>query len=199
MTNAVPHFESPAPKTRPGSVTFAAALQFLVFILGAVTAVLSLVYASDVTEAMRSSLESQGAAPDVVESVSGGDDALTISLTLIPAVVTLILAFFVLRGSNGARIASWVVSGLMLLCSLAGIGILGLLSGVEADGIDFAAATEAGMDAVPSWYNLFGNVGGIVTMLAHLLIIILLALPVSNRYFRKDPQQQQIILPGDQG
>ncbi|HIW64177.1 MAG TPA: hypothetical protein H9881_17125 [Candidatus Stackebrandtia excrementipullorum] len=199
MTHAVPQFETPGPKKRPGSVTFAAGLQFLVFALGVATAVFSLVYGPDMTEAMRASLESQGAAPDVVESVSGGDDALTVTLSLLPSVVMLVLAFFVLRGANGARITTWVFSGLMLLCSLAGIGILGLLGGFQAEGIDFGAVTEAGVDAVPGWYNLFTTVGGIVMVLAYLLIIILLALPASNEYFRKDRGNPQVVLPGDQG
>lgn len=194
---AAPQFETPVAKSRPATVTTAAALQILLFVLSVVGVTLTLTYGADVTEAMRANLEAQGAAPDIVNSMSAGDDALSLVFNMAPGLAVLILAFFVLRGSNGARITTWVISGLMLLCSIGGVGIMALIGASSVDGVDFAEATEAGLAAVPSWYNAFSTVSLVVSVLAYLLVIILLALPASNDYFRKDRAPQQIILPGD--
>jgi len=178
-------------------VTTAAALQILLFVLSVVGVTLTLTYGSDVTEAMRANLESQGAAPDIVNSMSAGNDPVSLAFNIAPGLAVLILAFFVLRGSNGARITTWVISGLMLLCSIGGFGLMALIGSSDVDGVDFAAATEAGLAAVPSWYNAFSTISLVISVLAYLLVIILLALPASNEYFRKDRAPQQIVLPGD--
>ncbi|GAA4892039.1 hypothetical protein LX16_2078 [Stackebrandtia albiflava] len=196
MTNSAPQFSQPGPRTRPGTVTTAVVLQFLVVALTAVGVVFSLMYSADMTEAMRANLEEQGAAPDIVNSVSGGGDALTLIVTIVPALIYLVLAVFNLRGSNPARITTWVFSGLMLVCSLLTAGLAGLLSGMgPTDGVDIGEATEAGMAVLPSWYGAFTVVSMVVSIVCYLAVIILLALPASNRFFRKD--RPQVILPGD--
>jgi hypothetical protein len=82
------------------------------------------------------------------------------SKSLIVALVTAVPAVFVLMGKRAARIVAWVVAGLFLLTTLA--AVLG------------AGATSA--IAYP-----------LVSMLGLVAVVVLLARPAANDYFRKAP------------
>jgi len=111
---------------------------------------------------------------------------------LLVAVGEVVLGLLDLRGSNVARIISWVFNGLVVLC----FGCFGALSlgrgnptvttGTRnPDGVDTATFNKAVEDAFPSWSGpAFGTLIALA-VIAALISIILLALPASNAFFRR--------------
>lgn len=191
---AMPDFAAAPPKQRPGIVSAAAGIQLLMLALGVVGAILAVMYGPDITEAMRAELESQGAAPDLIDQAAdGGDSPIALIVSLALAAVYGGLGLLNLGGRNWARITTWVMSGLMLACSLLGVAVASMLGGVQTGDIDIAKMMEAGYDAVPAWYNGYVTGASIVGIAGYLAVTILLALPAANQYFRKTPAP--VVLP----
>jgi hypothetical protein len=185
-------------KIRPGVVTTAAALQLLVFVLTVLGLILSLVYADAMADAMRTELESQGAPQDVIDQAAGSSsNSLSLIIGVVLALVYAVLAFLNLKGSNGSRITTWVISGLMLLCSVIGLVATNLFSSVDTGDIDINKMMEAGYEAVPGWYNAFSTVSTVLSIICYLAVVILLAMPASNRFFAK--KQPGVALPPEAG
>ena len=146
--------------------------------------------------------------------VEGGDAIATFSsVTLVGTAVfgllfgggLVVLAIFNNRGKNGSRITTWVIGGILLCC-----GGLGLVS-TAAGGMNFSGGggdpnmpTQQELqdqlnEALPSWFNA-ANIGlSLLTVLALLGALILLALPPSNEFFRKPQQEWQPPVPGQPG
>jgi hypothetical protein len=120
----------------------------------------------------------------------------TAIIYLILAVGIAVLATFNLRGSNVTRIITWVVAGLGVLCyscGLVGTGVSGSLtnfSGGSVNGVDTAELARRVKAAQPSWLQPTTIVIDVIGLLAVILVIILLALPSSSAYFRKQPPAQ---------
>jgi hypothetical protein len=111
-----------------------------------------------------------------------------------------ILAIFNNRGKQGSRITTWVIGGLALCCN--GFGVLG--SGADFSG-RFDPGTSGGPssadverrinDALPSWYSPTSVLLSSISVLALLAVVVLLAMPASNAFFRRfvtggwDPSQ----------
>ena len=92
---------------------------------------------------------------------------------------------------NPARIVTWVLAGLAVLCfgcALAGTASSGAFMGGNqtVNGVDMSAAAKQVQDALPSWLQPTQATIGIVNLLLAILVIILLALPASNAYFRRN-------------
>src|SRR5262249_41661237 len=104
--------EPSGPKRRPGTVTTAMYLTFLAFVL---LAAMGVAYAV----ALPSSIDF---ANDPQIKPSDADTARTVVGIVfgvgfgIVAIVQLVLGIFVGRGRNPARVMTWVVDGLVLLC-----------------------------------------------------------------------------------
>ncbi len=169
---------APPPKQRPGTVTGGAILTFLLGALALVWAALTVVSTvlmseSELLQQIKSQQQPGQEIPTQdIDAVVGVMRATMYGSAVVLALfglALLVLGFFVWRGSRGARITTWVVTGLFGFCGLC--GSLGSVMG---------AAGGAGAAA--------GVVGMIMPVLALLLalgVIILLALPESNEFFRK--------------
>jgi hypothetical protein len=131
-----------------------------------------------------------------VEAQAGTIATITIVAGTITAVLlaagTIVLAIFDGRGKNPARIITWVLGGLAVCC--AGFGIIG---GALSGSMNFGGNTSGGPSAsevqrivrehVPGWYYPATITASVLELLALLLVIVLLALPASNAFFRKQP------------
>jgi hypothetical protein len=173
-----PSFAVPgaAPRPpRPSTVTLAVGLMVLQILLSVVSAIVPFAMRSALVDAY-DKVPTQPGAPKVDPDtqfylgVGGGACGAVIS-----AIILGVLAFFLLRGANVARIITWVLAGLSLCCSAGGIGVLTLMK----NGPDFPA----------SYIATTGVLSGF-SFLITIAIIVLLALPVSNAFFKpKQPGQ----------
>jgi len=155
-----------AARTR--TVTIAAALLVVQAILGLVGLAVS--------SAFRDILgEEKMSANAIAKQLSEGPTNISlfgVGCSVLLSVIFLVLAAFVLRGSNPTRISAWVLSGLGLLC----FGVGGLYSTPSA-------AKQSG----PRWYLEYSAAVSVLTLAIYAAIIVLLALRPSNEYFAKRP------------
>ncbi|QSB16573.1 hypothetical protein JQS43_10010 [Natronosporangium hydrolyticum] len=132
--------------------------------------------------------------------VTSGLETFAIVMVVILALVTvvigatlLVVAFILRRGSNIGRILSWVFGGLTLLCGFgalaaggfaapSGLGYLNAHSGGTSGSASFEQRVPEGYPAV---YQFYSFLLGLFTIVALILVMVLLALPKSNVYFRR--------------
>jgi hypothetical protein len=188
-------FGAPAPpvppaRTRPATVTVAGVLLLLVALFAVVFLAATLVTLGDVQ-----------AAADLAYGTD--EDAATITVsTLIPAVgyviiglLLALLTIFINAGRNGARITAWVIGGLGVCC-----GGLFMLSAAfqsafeealqgEPGTEEFEAFQDAYQEQVPGWLDPVVLASSAIGVLALIVALILLALPGSNAFFRKRPEE----------
>lgn len=197
MSEFTPQTVQPERKPTPGTVNTAAYIQFAIFALALLGLIFGLMYSQDAIDAAVASLKDQGAKQDLIDAYeqSGSFSSIGQIVGLVLAAVYAVLGVFNRRGVNGARITTWVLSGVFLLCGAATFALSGV-GGGTTDGVDMDKVTTAMSDAVPAWYNAFGMVSGIAQIIGYLVVIVLLALPASGEFFRKAPPQ--LILPGDE-
>ena len=155
---------------RPWTVTVAAALMLLVILLSMVSLFVGLANTDATRDAIRRSLEDNGQSADE----GAVDTAVTVSkiigfgITLLIVAAFVVLAIFVLRGINPARIITWVLCGVFFLCG--GFGLVSTLGGQA--------------DYLPGGYVAFTVATSVLSALLYLGIIALLALPASSAYFK---------------
>ncbi|MCF0093204.1 hypothetical protein [Micromonospora sp. MH99] len=123
-------------------------------------------------------------------------------LVLLLAVVLAVLAIFNNRGSNGSRITTWIVGGIMVCCTggtvLNGAGGGSFTTGGNTSG-DMPSSEEVQRrleEALPSWIAPVSITLGVISLLALLAALILLALPKSNEFFRKPAAAWEPPTPG---
>jgi hypothetical protein len=191
-------YGDPAPRIRPTPVTLAGNLLYLLAVLLLVAAVASFAVFKTVIDA----------ATDAYATVENGDTIVTFTRAafigtaigyVIVALLMVLMARGVLRGSNGWRITTFVIAGLGVLCF--GCGLLGGATsgrfrnaGTGPNADEMRAAQEKVQDAIPAWSTAVSLTVSLVSLLAAIAIIILLAMPASSAYFRRP--QQQFIPPG---
>jgi xanthine/uracil permease len=105
-----------------------------------------------------------------------------------------VLAPLVLKGKQAARIITWVLTGLVVCCqggtlASSGVNTASFSQGSNTNGVDMAKLQQQLTDSLPSWVHPVElATGGLLVVLA-IAVIILLALPASHPYFRKQPEQ----------
>ena len=177
--------QPPAPRTRPAAVTVSSYLLYLTAAVSLISAVLSLSQLGTITGVYR----------DAYAGTSGqGAEAAIVATTVIGVVFNVlfaaglaILAVFNNRGRQGARITTWVIGGISLCCSglgVAGTALTGSINFDTGNGPSASQVEQRLADALPSWYTATTVVLSVISVLAILGAIILLALPASNAYFR---------------
>ncbi len=187
--------EQPGGKSaRPGTVSTASFLLYLMGLLGLVSAALAIYQATFMTkEKLLTILKDGGYPADQAEAAATVTPAIiyiTAGVTLLIAIVYILLGVFVGKGKQWARITSWVVVGLFgICCGLAGVagaaggssfGNMGAPSGIDQEKI-----TEDTAALVPQWVTSVSTVLGIISLIAAIAVVVLLLLPPSNPYFRK--------------
>jgi len=138
------------------------------------------------------SFSSAASVADVVSSADPADQSLrnTALVSLIVgaclvavfAVSTGVLGVLVGKGSNPARIATWVLSSFMVLCYGCSLANMALSGPYGTSDPELQRRADA---AVPAWQTTAGTGVSLVVLGATFAVIILLALPSSNLYFRR--------------
>jgi hypothetical protein len=164
----------------------------LVAVLGVISTITAFSVMSGIRDALLESIK--GEDPQAVDAAS---TVLTIGLaigagfSILIAAAYGLLSFFLLRGANAARITTWVLAGVFLFCGTCGLlgqtvnSFVPQAQGDPQSG-EIARAME---DAIPSWYTVSEIAISVVELLALVAIIVLLALPASNKFFAKPVPQ----------
>jgi hypothetical protein len=195
---AIPYPQTPAPRSRPRTVTISSYLLYLVAGVELITAIMGLSVIGRMSRIVDDAYSGTVGSAGQTLIVGGAVFGAVIDI-LFGAGLT-ILAIFNNRGKQGSRITTWVIGGLALCCN--GFGVLG--SGANFSG-RFDPGTTGGPsstdverqinDALPSWYSGTAILLASISVLALLAVIVLLAMPASNAFFRKfvtggwDPSQ----------
>lgn len=181
-------------------VTLAGVLMILTAALALVGAIIILATVGQVVDRFRAEAALSDASQTDIDNLAAGIQAIMIGtavLMVIGAILLVGLAFGVLHGSNVARILTWLVLALGLVC-----GCCGILSTVGQTNVtSFGTANtnnqvaddlgRALQDAYPTWWLVFNGSVSALQMVGYIAIAVLLALPAANAYFRKQPQPPQ--------
>lgn len=188
------------PRQRPGSVLVAGMLLFLVAASSLVSLCVTIAtMQQQVDEATRIVASSANTSQerDVARTAAEVGAGVQIGISVIIAILFVVLALFVLRGSQGMRITTWVLAGIGVLCS--GFGLVG--SAVTSSGGFTTSVTDADGNRIdltsllPQWQRDLSTTQYVVVLVSLIVIIILLALPAANAWFRK-PTLVYPMVPG---
>lgn len=189
---------SQEPKQRPMSVTIAVWIMYLTALALVATAIAQFAVQEAVKDAVQQQLESDPALADT--GITTGDISNLVSVLFVGiAIVYLVSAIFYVvlgildnAGKRPARILTWILTGIALVCC----GFGGLINQIGAstytvNGEEYNdELTQALEDATPAWSTALEWVTLLLLILGSLAVIILLAVPASNEFFRKEPAQQ---------
>jgi hypothetical protein len=194
MSSYAPPAVEPARKP-PAVVVTAAVILFVIGLIGLINAVVSIVSLESTVDRFRVLAHEVGVSARQIDDQVTQLRAQTLIGAAIAAVLglaVLALAYFLVKGSNGARITTWVLCGVGALCACCGGANLLLLNNldriiVEGDQqtreqVDLARAL---VDAMPGWQVGIGGTISVLQLLGYLAVAILLAMPAANTFFRK--------------
>lgn len=186
---------SPAARVRPGSVTISSYLLYLVAVIGVIGAVAQLATIGTVSDIYRDAYE--GTSTEGAETFATASVVIAAVLGLLFSAGFVVLAIFNSRGKNASRIVTWVVGGIALCCTGFGIAGTALTSsmGASGDGPDPAEIQDRINDELP-WSMPLSITTSVITLLALIAVLILLALPPSNEFFRKPAPAWEPPVPG---
>ncbi|CAM3221047.1 hypothetical protein [Stackebrandtia soli] len=183
---------SPSDKVRPMTVTVAAVASYLVTVLTIVSGIASAFVGSRIVSALRA--ETSDLNMDA-ETVAALDTMVALLLALLYIIAftpalwalgTAICAPFVLKGRNGARVTTWVFAGLGICCGAVSLPVGGNATVDTSGDPELAEALREAMASleIPGWLSGVQLTTAILSLLFYIAIVILLALPKSNEYFR---------------
>ncbi|MET8151902.1 hypothetical protein ACIBSW_37145 [Actinoplanes sp. NPDC049668] len=175
----------PAAPRRPASVAFAAILLVVMAVAGLAYAIAAIAIVPGTVDRFRDATGGSGGADvDGMVTVVWIVAAVGAVLAVILFALYVVLALGLRRGSNAARIATWVVSGLGLLAGCASTVVVTVQLGGDAT----AGTPEAALaDAYPgSWLGL--NVVLCVAQMAGYVIVGLLLLAAPGTFFGRAPK-----------
>ncbi|MCI4063576.1 hypothetical protein MRQ36_13675 [Micromonospora sp. R77] len=181
-----------APARRPAAVVAAAALLVLMALGAVAYAVIGLAALDGTVDRFRAAANGTGATGgevDGVVSLLRVSGILAAVVTVLVGLVLVGLALGLLAGRPGARVTTWVVCGLGLLCGCGALGVLvvertaplrlGTDQRVTAD-----LLARAG-DAYPSWWIPLNAAASVGQLLGYLVVAALLTLPAARAWFRR--------------
>jgi hypothetical protein len=181
---------TPGSKPVPGAVR---AAQWLLYLCAAIE-LLSLIPGFVVVGAVRQAVQEEFAgdpAADAATTAATIGIIFGVTLAVIISVAAIVLGVLLGRGKQPARIVTWVVAGLGVLCmgcSLGGNALSSSLNNMAGADANATAIQDAILEATPGWATAFQTLSTIVVLLALIAVIILLALPASNEFFRKEEE-----------
>jgi hypothetical protein len=183
---------APAARTRPGVVTTASLLLYVSAVLLLVSVGVSLVPIGDVQKIIDEKYANEPENVRQAASIGAVVGPIVVGVVyLVIAVALVVLGILVSKGKQPARVITWVLAGLGVLCLGCGLAASGLnssFSGLGGGGADQQELLDAIAGATPGWVTATGLVLQIISLLIMVTVIILLALPAANDYFRKEQQ-----------
>lgn len=181
---------NPGAKPRPGAVTAASALLYLAALSQLASIGLSVMTLGPVRQILDEEFADTPDADAVGTAMTVGI-IVAIAVSVLFVVGTAVLGLLVGKGKNPARIVTWVLAGIGVLCygcNLAGTAVSGALTGSINGDPESADIQRRIEDAIPAWQNAASTGLSILMLVALLAVIILLALPASNDFFRKEQE-----------
>jgi hypothetical protein len=180
----------PAKPKRPAVVTIAAVILGLLALLSLASAIAAVISTGQTEDQFRRLALREDLSIDQVDAAVGALRAGLICTGLIMVAFALLLgglAWGVLGGSRSARVVTWVVCGLGVLCACCtGSGSVTTFSDLETAGQTGADEVTGTLmvNALPDWVAgvLLGSSG--LMLLGYIATAILLALPAANAFFR---------------
>ncbi|GAA3743280.1 hypothetical protein GCM10022225_28540 [Plantactinospora mayteni] len=189
---------APTARPRPGTVTIATYLLYLTAALFAVVAAIGFATLGTISTVFRE--EYAGTSAEGAEGFAVGASAFGSVVQLLIALGLVVLGLLTSQGRNGARIATWVVAGLGVCCaglSVGGSAFSGMGAGGTTGDVPDPAVVQRRLEAeLPSWSGPVTLAFSIIALLALIAAIVLLALPASNEFFRKQPVGWEPPVPG---
>jgi uncharacterized protein YraI len=180
---------SPAGKSRPATVTAASALLFVCAAIEVASLVLSLIQIGPVTSVLKDEFANAPGADTAQLGATWGAIGGAVIAALF-AIGNVVLAMLVRSGKNPARIVTWVLGGIAVLCygcTLGGTALTSSLNGM-ASTPETEAMQKRMLEVVPGWARAASVTATVILLIAFLGVIILLALPASNAFFRKEQE-----------
>ncbi len=180
---------NPGAKPRPGVVAAASALLYLCGAIQLASVGVSLLALGPVQDVVQKEFANRPEAQTIATATTVGI-VIGVSVSALLSVGVVVLGVLVGRGKNPARIVTWVIAGIGVLCygcSLAGTAVQSSLAGLGSDPAN-ADIQERITNAIPAWQNTVNTVATIIVLIALLVVIVLLALPASNEFFRKEQE-----------
>ncbi|MFG1867762.1 hypothetical protein [Micromonospora arborensis] len=179
-----------APARRP-AVVLSAASVLLVMAVGALAyTVVDLVVLGGTVDAFRSAARDTSASSEQIDDVVTllrASAVLSAVVAALSAPVLAGLAVGLLAGRNGARVATWVVSGLGLLGGCCSVAVLigERAAPLQLGADDQSLAELLGLigDAYPSWWIPLNAGLSVGQGLGYLVVATLLVLPAANAWF----------------
>ncbi|HEU5128914.1 MAG TPA: hypothetical protein VFU12_13070 [Glycomyces sp.] len=185
---------------RPMTVTIAVWIMFLTALALVVTAIAQFAVQGTVKDTVEEQLRSDPALADAGITASDVSTLVSVVFAGIAVVYIVFAVFYVVlglldnAGKRPARILTWILAGISLACCGLG-GLIGQLGSGSAtytvNGEEYDdELTKAIEEATPTWVTALEWISLLLFILGSLAIIILLAMPDSNAFFRKaEPQQ----------
>lgn len=200
----LPESQPPAPRTRPGSVTTAVWLQILLAVFLIAQSIAGILYGADAQTAAEEELAAQGhAMSDLPQGTTFESTGATAYAPIAVAVLIIVLALLNGAGKRPARIITWVVQPIVLVCggfiAVSQLFLTQFLEmGIDAEGgvegLDVQALVDAIAGAYPAWTDIASYGALALATVGSIAVIILLAVPSANAYFRKE--EPQAFIPG---
>jgi hypothetical protein len=187
------------PARRPATVTLAAILMFLIALLGVVSAITSLSAVNQIVDRFRELAARTDASLTDIDNLAGairGVSVATAVFALLFAIVLVALAFGILRGNNVARVLTWIICGLGVLCGCCSLGSViwqNSMTSFRSGDVDDQTAeqlAQALQDSYPGWLTGTSGTLSALQLLGYIAIAILLALPAASAFFRRPAQPQ---------
>ncbi|MEU5903636.1 hypothetical protein ABZ780_04580 [Micromonospora sp. NPDC047467] len=189
-------------RQRPSVVTISSYLLYLFLACQVISLILTLSTLGKTRDVLRDAYA--GSTAEGADQIAGFFYAFGLGssiIVLLIAVALGVLALFNNQGRNGARITTWIVGGIMVCC------VGGTLLTSAAGSFTTAGGTSGDMpsaeeiqrrldEALPSWLTPVSVLLGVISLLALLAALILLALPKANEFFRKAPATWEPPTPG---
>ncbi|MEU8152669.1 hypothetical protein AB0B94_03265 [Micromonospora sp. NPDC048986] len=193
--------QSTPARQRPSIVSISSYLLFLFLALQVISLIVTLSTFGTTRDAVRAAYADSATDGDQVADVFavvgiGGSIVL-----LLLAVVLGVLALFNNQGRNGARITTWIVGGIMVCCVGGGLlsnaaGGFNTGGGTTGDGPSPEEIQRRLDEALPSWVTPVSLVLGVLSLIALIAALVLLALPKANPFFRKPTEGWEPPTPG---
>ncbi|RAO54261.1 Non-specific serine/threonine protein kinase [Micromonospora saelicesensis] len=193
--------QSTPARQRPSIVSISSYLLFLFLALQVISLIITLSTFGKTRDALRAAYADSNTDGDQVADVFavvgiGGSIVL-----LLLAVVLGVLALFNNQGRNGARITTWIVGGIMVCCVGGGLlsnaaGGFNTGGGNTSDGPSPEEIQRRLEEALPSWVTPVSLLLGVLSLIALIAALVLLALPKANPFFRKQTAAWEPPTPG---
>ncbi|WP_431933838.1 hypothetical protein [Micromonospora sp. RP3T] len=180
-----------APR-RPGAVVAAVAVLLLMAVGAVAYGATNLVIAGGTVDRFRAAAAGTDAGGDDIDRVAGllrGSTVLTAVLGVLAALLLVGLALGLRAGRPGARVATWAVAGLGLLCGCCGFATLvgQRAAPLRLGADDRVTADLLGLvgDAYPDFWIAANAAMLVAQILGYLVVAALLAVPSANAFLRR--------------